>query len=70
MKTDVTGYDGDEKPGDMDPLPGVETELIRLKFRQGAVSGLSPIGEMQGGFANTLVIEPGTDGASKVREAE
>ena len=31
---------------------------------------ISHIAEMQGEFANTLVIEAGTDGASRVREAE
>jgi exonuclease SbcC len=31
---------------------------------------ISHIAEMQGEFANTLVIEPGTDGASKIRDAE
>ena len=31
---------------------------------------ISHIAEMQGEFANTLVIEPGTDGASRVREVE
>jgi DNA repair protein SbcC/Rad50 len=31
---------------------------------------ISHIAEMQGEFANTLVIEPGTDGASKIRVAE
>ena len=31
---------------------------------------ISHIAEMQGEFANTLVIEPGTDNASRVREAE
>ena len=31
---------------------------------------ISHIAEMQGEFANTLVIEPGNDGASRVREAE
>ena len=30
---------------------------------------ISHIAEMQGGFASTLVIEAGTDGASRVREA-
>jgi hypothetical protein len=31
---------------------------------------ISPIAEMQGGFADTLVIEPGADNTSRIREAE
>jgi len=44
------------------------TTLRTLESRFPQILLISHIGEMQGEFANTLTIEMGTDGASRVRE--
>jgi len=43
-------------------------KIFRLIFPLHSHPLISHIAEMQGEFANTLAIEMGTDGASRVRE--
>ncbi len=65
-KIPVPGNDTYQKSGISGHEPAHRTQESR--FPQ--ILLISHIAEMQGEFANTLVIEMGADGSSRVREAE
>jgi hypothetical protein len=51
------------EPGSISAIPTQESRVPRILL-------ISHIAEMQGGFANTLVIEMEADNASRIRVAE